>query len=374
MKEREPVGLAVEVEKRPDRLVYGQMPVLLQLDSVNPFFDGQIRRVYEHDGIAALGDSLAENDLMHQLTVVELAYLDAVEYVSGINELWDTNHSASQLQENDEGNYYILIAGHRRLLGIYHNLEQSGHNQEDIKVLCSVRRGCDLTEALRLQYTENIHKAVEPSRDALAIQLYFNRRAKESEETDGKRFSYAQCARELGVSPKRVKDAESYFTLPAEVRKTVDAGLYSYNWVLKLTEFHEAIKTVHPDWSEADRAYELTAVLINSRQNDFSAKSFERYLAARAEGLLYEQQILVLSDEVDTPRKRADRAAEAMIRLAAENIAIGLGHVALGQVSDFRDHPVVRQQVAEVQEVIARLSRDTASTKAGAFSNSFNQS
>lgn len=352
MTEHEPAGLRLAFE-RQTREVYGKDSLPLSVVQINPFFEGQIRQTYNQDDIATLADSLAEDDLFHPLMVAELGFLEAVEYVGGINELWGTTYSAANLTENEQGNYYLLIAGHRRLKAIYYNISDSGRERSEVKVHCSVHRDIGLTKALKLQYTENSHRAVEPSRDALAIKLYYNRRFREL-ESDNKKYSYSQCARELGVSWDTVKNAELYFTLPPGTRSTVDEGLYKYQWVLKLVGFHDALVAARPSWTEENRVSELTAVLQKSRDEKFSAPRFERYLEDRVEGLAYEQKLLALSEEfVDTtPQSRADRAAESLMGRALEDTLIVLGHLALGQVNDPRPLPYIRQRVARAEELL----------------------
>ena len=353
--EKEPTSLDV-AGIRKERLIYGQRPVELPFRLINPFYEGQIRRVYEKDGIVELANSIEENDLLHPLTVVELDVLDAVEYLNDVNELWNTDYSILDLETNENNNYLFLIAGHRRLKAIELLIDRTGLDPEGIKIQCNVRQGIGLTEALKLQFTENASRQeTEPSRDALAIEMYFNRRTREYKEAEIGRFSYAQCARELGISPKKVKFAEDYFTLPFNVRESVDAKLYDYKWVLKTVDFHRAIRQAHPDWGEENIGKELLVELACSKDNKFTAVMFEKYLEERTEALLYEDIPLIMSNYASTPSKRLDRAVESLVINGGDKIELALGHLCLMHVYDFREHPVVKRMAKRISDVVAPL-------------------
>ncbi|HEX9594819.1 MAG TPA: hypothetical protein VF996_01705, partial [Candidatus Saccharimonadales bacterium] len=176
MSEQEPLMLEME-GLVSERLVYGDQPHELSVTYLNPFYEGQIRQTYNQDAKVELADSLLENNMLHPLTVAELDVLETIEYANDINELWSANYSIDNLTSNQNGEYFIVIAGHRRLLSIYYNNERSGVDDEQVFALCNIRQGIGLTEALRLQFTENAGRAeVSQSRDALAIRMYFMRR------------------------------------------------------------------------------------------------------------------------------------------------------------------------------------------------------
>lgn len=289
-------GIKTEIEQ--PEVCYGKIPEKLPLEDINYFPEAQTRVVYE--GEDDLGYSIKENDLLHSPLVAEFEPEEARENLAVLNQLWGSDYQFEDLRPNQAGNYYFLVAGHRRIIAI-HGIEHEG--EPAVYVMCNMRRGITIDDALALQITENAgHRGLPPEREAQVIVIWHKRNPQ---------YTTMACAKKLGVSEDKVRNAWRFHELPDSVKELAGRAL-PYTRVLQL---HRLAK-----------AYRLTPTL--SGEPRYSTPEIERllYLAAAfcrdnrwGKAKLNEYIDNVISDSglVDTPFD--DERQGALFRMATKD-------------------------------------------------------
>lgn len=266
----------------------GITPVHVPLYEVNAFFGGQARRNYEEDKLLELAGSFQVDKMMHPVTIAELPPEEAVGYIDGINTMWGRDYALEDITQNPNGNYYIVIAGHRRTLAsllVADWMQQNGQSGESIKITANIHSHITLLDALRKQISENTHQQVAPSDEAYAIRQFFDRAA----------LSKTACAHELGLSLDKIRNAVDYIELPIEVRKLVETNIVSYTRSLTLIpllrryrelQIREGVDTIYTD---AYITNSLCIVLANAYKHRWSTDMIRTDVRERVEALDYVQ-------------------------------------------------------------------------------------
>jgi len=136
----------------------------------------------------------------------------------------DIPRAAQSLEVADDGNYYILIAGHRRKRAINLLRERFGIAEDELDIVANVYEDIEFDEALGKQLRENVYEAPPVHEEARSIERYYNHVNRQS----GKRLSIRALAGELGMSETKVGDALAFASLPEDVQAfTPDVLPYS---------------------------------------------------------------------------------------------------------------------------------------------------
>ncbi len=219
----------------------------------------QVREIYPPDHIRELADSMdivAEDgtlttELIQDTTIADLSFDEALQYLADHGEHYGIDHTPDELPPpNEEGRYFIMIAGHCRRLGIIMNAERRGYGSQDHdKVFVGIvpRRGITFEEALALQVRENFSLRPSVQEDAHNILRYFNMRT----QRDGQEPSYAECSRVLGYSASKISEALRFARLPLDIREFAEFGpkgekpALSFGNAVNLSKLIEAYALYH---------------------------------------------------------------------------------------------------------------------------------
>lgn len=154
-------------------------------------------------------------------------------YLSRVNSVWGSNHSIEDLIPVVPGGdaYLVVVAGHRRMIAIHEAAKLIEENEPDsidpesIDVVAHIKTGDALTfrEGIKVQYRENFHKRPESWEDAMAVSAIL-RDGIECGDYD----TFADCARDLGITADRVSRAYRFNSLPAHVREMVQNKVLHY--------------------------------------------------------------------------------------------------------------------------------------------------
>lgn len=308
---------------------FGREPQVVPRVQLNAFFQAQARKTYDQDGIVDLAGSIENDELLHSLTVAELTPDDARRYVDGLNELWGAKYEADDVALNDNGNCYMLVAGHRRLLAIDHILKNSSqydaYSTEEVAIQSNIFSDLSLTDALRLQIAENGHQGLPPHEDAYSIRMFY--------EESG--LSLAQCARELGRSEEKVRLAVRFSELPQSVRATVEDGIISYTAATSLTPLAKAYEAQRDH--EGERRYSeqevedmLLVVLGRYRKNEWSPGQLQNHIHGMIGELGFDQMEfeMVLEEGAASETATLRRGmAYALGETALKNLQLAVEHL-----------------------------------------------
>lgn len=157
------------------------------------------------------------------------------KYLKELNDTWGSNHKLSDLTPNseDEDEYLIVIAGHRRIMAIERAAEELGISIDQVDMEFNVEEGDEITfhEAVMTQYRENFHKRPESWEDAHAVSAIYAHGLKV-----GRYSTFADCADDLAITPERVANAYRFETVPEQIRELVETKVLSYQKAISLTE------------------------------------------------------------------------------------------------------------------------------------------
>lgn len=256
----------------------------------------QTRQAYDPEGIDELAQSMLERDengvitglkLINAPLVGRFAKESAEAYVNDLNDLFETSHTVDDLTPATDGNYFILVAGHRRTLALSRAVKLAGGTADELFVRTVVADDISFAEAFKDQTIENIHDRPPMQDEAEAIAKYCEFRRRSS--GFGERLSVAQCARELSLKPKKVRNALKYAELPGRVKKYVNEGVLTYTDGVVMNDVQRAYRLREEQKPDAnavsveERTHHLTETfalrVINRRSRKdvgerFGAKQF----------------------------------------------------------------------------------------------------
>lgn len=142
------------------------------------------QRGNSNPAFASIKESIANGDLINSPDVALLTPEAFSEYLTFINKLWKNDHHIAQYQPDDNGYYYLVIAGHTRVDAV-DEIEKdrekaainAGFDPYDWPVAtidCKVHVGLSPEEILALQMDENLHEKPSQERTAIAmVETYF---------------------------------------------------------------------------------------------------------------------------------------------------------------------------------------------------------
>lgn len=209
----------------------------------------QTRQHYDPESIAELADSMvtydhngvAQFELIHDLMVGVFDDETLESYLQDHEDFYDTTVDRESLKRGADGNWHLVIAGHRRSLGVEMNCTKANVAFEDAFIRSSVKRDISFEEALVLQLRENVHLRPPAIDEARQIDRYFRLRSRR-EKT---RPSIASCARVLGFSETKVSEALRFAQLPVEVQREANKGMISYGHAVELFSYADVLRTYY---------------------------------------------------------------------------------------------------------------------------------
>jgi len=207
----------------------------LKLSNINVL--PQPRKTFE--GIEELAIDIAEKGLISPVLIARFSKENASRHLKIVNRLWGTNKQTEELKINHEDqNFYILIAGERRLRAIRllkANLDSGLERifpQEKIDVrICNNPSPKDF---LFRQASENIHRRPPSWEEAKFYTSLFDILREEN-----KKYSVSQFARDVGKDRETIKRAVQFCLLPKFIQNAVENKKLVYGVACELGKLIE---------------------------------------------------------------------------------------------------------------------------------------
>ncbi|MBI3494903.1 hypothetical protein HY004_02905 [Candidatus Saccharibacteria bacterium] len=208
----------------------------------------QTRQVIKQDEIEELKGALIKNkhgvwqvDLLAQVRACEFpATMEdkLQDYLDDLNATWGSKHKIADLDRTDEGNYVVLIFGHRRMEAAAMALEEIGIPLESTDVVFQAKDPEDITfdDVISDQYRENFHQRPDTWEDAYALTHIYSRNLQ-----TGRYKTFKDCANHLSIGVDRVARAHRFETLPEEVKELTREGVLPFYKGLMLTGLFSAL-------------------------------------------------------------------------------------------------------------------------------------
>lgn len=337
---------------------------------------------YDKDGSAYI-------DLIQPITVGVFSPDEAHVYLDNINRMWKARHKLEDLHQLSDGSYLIVIAGHRRVLGIRKVAREIGLPIERVKIVAHIDHGDEISfrDAVSKQYRENFHKRPESWEDALAVNAIY-----QDGFTEGDYKSFADCSKDLSISEDRISRAVRYSTLPETVQTLVEQGSLHFGRALLLTALFSAMAFKHlrenvPDdvrasfWSllnnnklnlqdvwklvNTERKHQLSNdfVMHAARVASMSSQAKARAYCANVQADMFVHQFSLVEVGEEALHRHDERQGRAQARQVALEalralVAVLYGDVdraKRGQKLSVTRSPLIRGQVAAMTSALHEL-------------------
>ena len=260
----------------------------IDLFAINIF--PQPRKTFDEENLRELADNISLHGLIHPPTVVVFAKSDKEvgKYLQAVNNRWRARYTRNELKDFD-GNYYILIAGERRIRALKILWEdgcsscqkirnEKRNSSKDVScqngvcyrkhfdnncVTVSLKSQLSAKQAFELQLAENIQQPVPVTEEAEAYSSFFNF-LKEKEEVN-----LAKFARSVGRSEDTIRNALGFVKLPQKIQEYIKDGHLAYGIGIQLARIQKAK-------GNEEAVYEWTK---NAIVRGFRVSDFERLVS-----------------------------------------------------------------------------------------------
>lgn len=333
----------------------GLKPNGILLSEINAFPDAQTRQNYE--GIDELKESIKSSNLFHPLMVAKLNPQDASDYLDGLNGLWGTSHTIDEQIPTSDGYYYVLIAGHRRMKAVGLLLDEISVLRPDVdtsqmRISANVLENITLTDALKIQISENTSQKLPPDQEAHSIRLYKDRTGLNTRE----------CANDLGCSQRKVRESVRFTEMPIDIQNCTKDGRLNYSQVVTLWHLQNAYRRVvdldgrrrYSDDSEVTK--ELLIVVSNAIKNRWSTALFNNHVKAKITAITGGQEVL-FTGFTDTPEKRLEDVLKTLGTIGSIEFAHIMELVEHKWVADPSKIIDKEAAIKNIKEALQRLER-----------------
>jgi len=288
-------------EHKNFEIEYKKTKVDLKLINVLP----QPRKTFEK--IDELAQDIYEKGLLSPLLIIKFNEKKCHKYLETINSLWKTDVKINGLAKDKKEDYYILLAGERRLRAIKKIKEDHGSlgkvfpgNKIDIR-LCE---NLSPLQALFRQASENIHVRPPANEEALFYASLLELIKEKHPD-----YSTFRFAKDVGKDPKTVKNAITFSILPEFVQKAVEEKQLKYGVACTIGRMQE--ENIDKETVES--------VTIRAMLGNWKIKKCKR----EVEGLIYEHKSNQSSFEIFSEEDRKRQEKESLKNLMAKEIKRG---------------------------------------------------
>ena len=277
----------------------------------------QMRRTMSQNGLSELADSISAMGQHTPGLVVALKRRAALSYIQNINKMWGVNYQLQQfvpvyIQEQDEEFYLFLVAGHRRFKAV----ELAGLNV----FYARLHFESSFSQALLMQYHENVHEEVPPDEEARFITLFWREAKKKNPE-----MPLAKFARSLGKKPEAVRRSIRFTALPVRIQELVlpsnefKKGI-AYALLCELARLQEARIEAEKPFDESE-LMRLAYVLITQYKTAKRAAAWvsEQIRALQGQGEVFE---LSIQDALDGAKQSTAQSLETTIRVGEQQLRV----------------------------------------------------
>lgn len=228
-----------EVERAPsiERKVFGEYETVT-LPASNFVRLPQVRSGINPD-LPQLKDSIRHRGLLNPIDVARMDEAEFNAYISFVNRTWKTDVSAVDYayQQQPDGRYYVVVAGHTRAEAIY-QLEEEDEAGYEYSIVAKVHPISSPDEIISLQLDENIHTKPSQERRAISIVETYQYGLEMGSWTNKAEFLRQAQGK---FSRQTLNDAMGFAQLPSEARDFVFSGRLSYNAAVALGRASDTI-------------------------------------------------------------------------------------------------------------------------------------
>lgn len=210
-------------------------PMDVQLSLVN--VAGQMRDEFNAEDLEELKDSIRATGLLNGIILYEMPSDFAQEYVDFTNQNWGTNVDFGSYVPNENGNYYILVAGERRYRAISSIIEEDGLSPDAVSVSSQVRTTSSFLDMMGVQVAENVYGRPKAHQYAKILYQIYTLGLEAGAYSGPEDF-----LREAKGGRVAAKNALTYFELPSYIHELVDAGKFKYGYALAVHPFYVAYR------------------------------------------------------------------------------------------------------------------------------------
>lgn len=169
----------------------------------------QPRSVFDEDELAELADSIREIGVLQPIVVRPLSAADGKEYLQELSKRLDPDSIAELGLRTDDGNWYELVMGERRL---------RASKLAGLETVPAIVRSTADTDMLRDALLENLHRSqLNPIEEAAAYQQLMEDFA----------CTQQQLSERIARSRSQIANTIRLLKLPASVQRKLAAGVIS---------------------------------------------------------------------------------------------------------------------------------------------------
>lgn len=277
---------------------------------------GQYRSHYEKEDEDELVRSMDTTGMRNPILLCEMSPAQAKEYIDYADRVWQDGVRIEDLVANQEGNYYIVVAGHRRTISARRIAIENGVPEEDLGIQAFVTTDKSILELLRLQGSENVYRLPLPQDKARLIQQMYLFGV----EHDMYR-SVAEFVDDSPYSEHETRAALRYVQLPEELKEFVEGGFLSYSAAVAMYPLLDAAYKHHEfknvPTSEIMHKREETVMAIArylvTTIPRLSADFVSKFVKQRCQELTYGQPELVLCDPNEDKNSSRSQPSVALL-------------------------------------------------------------
>lgn len=227
--------MTTETLRQPERKVFGEhetttLPVesYVRLPQVRSGMNPELEN---------LKDSIRTRGLINPIDVARMDPEHLQAYITFVNQLWGTKVDVAdyEAQQQPDGCYYVVVAGHTRTEAISQLQEEDGAQYD---VVAKVHPIADPQEIIALQLDENLHSKPAQEQRAIAVVETYEYGLQNGLWSNKAEF----LARSKGKFSRQIlNDAIGFASLPPDARDFVFSGRLSYNAAVALGRSVETI-------------------------------------------------------------------------------------------------------------------------------------
>jgi len=280
-------GNSIEVEKTKY-----QERKFIDIDLLNTIAQTRI----EFKDIPSFADNIKEHGLFNSLLVSRLNKEECENHIYINNGFFKSGDKIENLKpfkdkQTGEDYYYVLISGERRLRAIKH-LENNGYNLKERfpgkKIECQVYNDLSWEDFMAIQFSENIHKEIDPTERAPKDAAFFIH----MQSIFGEKYHMSLHAKRVGRDEQTVRNSLRFFLLPSYIREMAERKDLSYGTVCQIGRLNE----------KGVKEGELKDVVIRAAEGKWQVVKAKKEIDKLIEELNSKQKPIFIMTEEDRER------------------------------------------------------------------------
>ena len=331
-----------------DLVEFGPKNVIPMPHSLINELPEQVRKTYEPSQINDLAAAMElmqledethpQFDMYNPLLCAYLTSAEATQYLDKYSVFHNIRPvDISTLRADPQGNYCLLISGHRRKRAIEQLTQKHELDTAHIQIQINLRPHINFEEALIAQVRENTYEKVPPEETAKYVEQFYAYLL--SEQT--KKPTHIDVARKLGLSESVVATALRFCSLPEEIQVLAQSKTLPYSTVAKLevilrkrTYYYEHLSSMGQKPYEPVEEYCLEHLRIITNKimrlrldrSEKVDKLLQREVATLDQlTLSYQDELVLLSPEMNSAGRQRKRSATLLAETALTSLLYAVG-------------------------------------------------